>query len=228
MIHEGRSPLMTWGWSRYVHWKLRRQFRALWATGALPAEEPVVLYANHTNFWDGFLVHAVVTHGHRDGFVMMEEQNLARFRFLRHLGAFSVRRGSSASARETLQHATTILRRPRASVLVFPQGKLAPFDAPLELERGAELLARWAGVRCVPMALRYALFEHEYPDALIAIGEPHDAAGPDEMAARLGALRSALARVERPDTLPLLLSGRRSVADAPPAAPAVLPAPRTS
>ncbi len=40
-----------------------------------------------------------------------------------------------------------------------------------------ELLARAAQVECVPVALRYAFFEHERPDVLVEVGTPH-AAGP--------------------------------------------------
>lgn len=213
MIHDARSPLLTWAWSSYVRWKLRRTFRGLWVRGALPADEPVVLYANHTNFWDGFVGHAVVEAAGRVGYAMMEEQNLARFRFLRRLGAFSVRRGSASSARESLRHAGKLLRGAGATVLIFPQGKLEPFSAPFELERGAELLARWAKVRCVPMAIRYAMFEHEAPDVLVALGEAHAAIDTGEMAARLDALRGSLVSVTRPAELTLQLPGRRSVAE---------------
>lgn len=213
MITAARTPLLSTAWAHYVSWKLRRSFRALWARGALPVDEPVVLYANHTNFWDGFVAHAVIERAGRVGYAMMEEQNLRRFSFLRHLGAFSVRRGSPSSARETLRHAASLLERPRATVLVFPQGRFETFDAPLQFERGVELLARWAKVRLVPMALRYAMFEHEYPDVLISLGEPHAAESTAELAERLTALRHGLAQVTRPDALPLLLPGRRSVAE---------------
>ncbi|MFT3708840.1 MAG: lysophospholipid acyltransferase family protein [Archangium sp.] len=214
MIRDAHSPLLTWAWSRYVHWKMRRSFRGLWVRGELPADEPIVLYANHANFWDGFVAHVLVTRANRLGYAMMEEQNLARFRFLRRLGAFSVRRGSASSARESLRHAAALLEKPRATVVIFPQGRIAAFDAPLDLERGAELLARWARVRCVPMAIRYAVFEHEAPDVLVSIGEAHAPTDTTAMASKLEALRSSLASLRSPEELPLQLSGRRSLAEA--------------
>ncbi|MBL8913827.1 MAG: lysophospholipid acyltransferase family protein [Archangium sp.] len=213
MIRDARHPVWTKAWSAYVRWKFQRAFRGLWMRGALPADEPVVLYANHTNFWDGFVAHLVVQGAAREGYVMMEERNLERFRFLRRLGAFSVRRGSPASARESLRHAAGLLERPRSTVLVFPQGKLEPYRAALHCERGAELLARWARVRCVPMVIRYEVFEHEFPDVLVAVGAPHEPCGPIELAARLSDLRSVVDSIEAPEGLPRLVVGRRSVAE---------------
>ncbi len=220
MITAAHVPVLTGLISSYVKWKLRRSFRGLWLRGALPEDEPVVLYSNHLNFWDGFVAHAVISEAGRAGFAMMEERNLARFPFLRYLGAFSVRRGSSSSARESLRHAQALLEPPRSTVVVFPQGRIAPFEAPLALERGAELLARWAKVRCVPMAIRYAMFEHEFPDVLIALGEAHEASSTEAMAARLDELRRSLAGLDRPHSLRPLLAGRRSVAES--AAPLLL------
>lgn len=207
-------PLFTPLWSRYVHWKLGRSFRGLWIRGKPPIDEPLVLYANHSNFWDGFVAHAVLRACGRKGFAMMEEQNLRRFSFLRRLGAFSVRRGSAASARESLRYAAGLLREPRATVLIFPQGKIEPFTAPLQFERGAELLGRWASVRCLPMAIRYAVFEHQYPDILVEIGEPHAPDDTTALAGQLEALRASLAARSGPDGLELLLGGRRSLAEA--------------
>jgi hypothetical protein len=42
----------------------------------------------------------------------MEERNLARYPFLRHIGAFSVRRGEPVSSLETLRYARGLLRQP--------------------------------------------------------------------------------------------------------------------
>lgn len=214
MIAAALHPVFTPLWSRYVHWKLSRSFRGLWVRGRLPSDEPLVLYANHSNFWDGFVAHAVVRAFSRKGFAMMEEQNLRRFAFLRRLGAFSVRRGSPSSARESLRYATQLLREKGATVLLFPQGKIEPFSAPYEFERGVELLARWAGVRCLPMAIRYAVFEHQYPDILVELGESHAPADTEMFATQLDTLRRSLAERSSPAGLELVVGGRRSLAEA--------------
>lgn len=58
MIPARKGGPGTWLWSRYVDRKFRASFRGLWARGVLPkAEAPLLVYANHTNWWDGFVAH---------------------------------------------------------------------------------------------------------------------------------------------------------------------------
>ncbi|MCW5892836.1 MAG: lysophospholipid acyltransferase family protein [bacterium] len=199
----------------YVGCKVRRAFRGVWLRGALPpADARLVVYANHTSFWDGFACHLLCRAGGWDAYCMMEEANLARYRFLRRLGAFSVRRGDAQAAIETLRYAVGLLRRPGRAVVVFPEGVLRPWTGALQpLERGVEVLARRAGARCLPVAIRYRFFEHELPDLLLAVGEAHDPAPLAELATRLAA---AVAEVGDTATLAdftPLLRGRRSVVE---------------
>jgi 1-acyl-sn-glycerol-3-phosphate acyltransferase len=211
MIRDARHPLWTPLLHRYVTWKLKRAFRGVWRLGELPAtDEPLILYANHIGFWDGFVVHALTHQARRHGYAVMEQHNLERYRFLRRLGALSIRRGDRGSALETLRYCATVLRRPRASLLLFPQGRLG---APLKLERGVEVLARMSKARAVPIALRYAFFEHEHPDVLVAAGEPHVVTGIEECEQHLRAQLDRVAAVEQPTSLTPLLAGRRSVAE---------------
>ncbi len=215
MIAAAKSPLLTWALDRYVHWKLRSNFRGVWCDGALPdGDEPLLMYANHTSFWDGFAAHALSEAHGRDGYALMEEQHLARYRFLSRLGAFSIRRGDARSARETLKYAATLLTRPRAVVCVFPQGVLSPRAAPpLKLERGVELLARMTGVRCVPVAMHFGFFGHEYPDIVLNVGAAHAPASLADMSSRLDALVTAQTKLGDCTRLSSLLHGRRSVAE---------------
>jgi 1-acyl-sn-glycerol-3-phosphate acyltransferase len=215
VIRDARHWLWTPLVHRYVKWRLARSFRALWLDGsALPrTDEPLILYANHTNFWDGFIVHSLVWKAARDGYVVMEEQNLARYRFLTRLGAISVRRGDRSSSLETLRYCASVLKRPRASLLVFPQGQIVSAAEPLELERGLSVLARMAKVRLVPLALRYAFFEHEYPDVLVAAGEPHELVSLEDCRARLASSLARLSELREPFALQQLIGGRRSVAE---------------
>jgi 1-acyl-sn-glycerol-3-phosphate acyltransferase len=175
VIRPDKSGPRAWAWARYIDWRLKRDFRGLWVRGPLPPPgEPLLFYANHSSWWDGFLFHALCRANGREGYCVMEEKNLVRYPFLRRLGAFSVRRGDPASALETMRCAAALLKEPRAAVMIFPQGVLVPgATPPLTLERGVEVLARVAKVRCVPVALRTAFFEDERPDALLELGVPH-------------------------------------------------------
>lgn len=159
----------------YVGRKVRSAFRGVWVRGAVPASEGgLLVYLNHSSFWDGFVAHQLARAARWDGFAMMEEQNLATYRFHARLGAFSVRRGDPHGALASIRYAREVLRRPRAALFVFPEGELRPGGAaPGPLKRGVEVIARAAHVRSVPIAVRYAFLEHELPDVLLEVGEPH-------------------------------------------------------
>ncbi|KFA89656.1 lysophospholipid acyltransferase family protein [Archangium violaceum] len=179
MIRAAKGGLFGWVLDGYVGWKFRSAFRGLWVRGQLPGGEGArLVYVNHCNWWDGFVLHQVGRAAGWDTYCVMEERNLERYRFLSRLGAFSIRRGEAASSLETLRYARELLGRPGAAVCIFPEGELRPFGVlPLKLERGVELLARVGQVECVPLAIRYAFFEHERPDVLVEVGTPHGAGG---------------------------------------------------
>lgn len=214
MIAARKGGLLGACIDAYVGWKVRRAFRGVWLRGALPdGERPLVVYANHGGFWDGFVAHQLCRAGGWDGYCMMEEHNLARYRFLSHIGAFSIRRRDARSTLETFRYARSLLARRRAAVFVFPEGELRPVPAlPLRLERGVEVLARFAGARCAPLAMRYVFLEDERPDVLLAIGEAHPPAALPELQARLEALLEALLETRDTAGFRRLVRGRRSAA----------------
>lgn len=173
----------------YVAHKVRGAFRGIWVSGPLPpAEEPLIAYANHTSFWDGFIAQRLADLWSRDGYCVVEEPNLTKYPFLARAGAFSIRRGDARSTVETFRYAKALLRRPRAMIFTFAEGRLTPFTAAPVLERGLEVLARRTGARCVPVAMRPVFFEDEKPDLLVAVGAPHPPEAVETSAERLGAL----------------------------------------
>jgi 1-acyl-sn-glycerol-3-phosphate acyltransferase len=206
-----------WAWmvARYVRRKVRRAFRGMWLRGALPdADRGLLLYVNHTSFWDGFVAAELCAAAGWDGYCFMEEENLLRYPFLARLGAFSIRRGDPVSALESLRYARQLLERSGTAVVIFPEGALRPYRGALHpLERGIEVLARRARCPCVPVAIRYRFFEHELPDVLVAVGEAHGPVALAEFAARLGATQRELADARPLDDFRLLVRGRRSVVE---------------
>jgi 1-acyl-sn-glycerol-3-phosphate acyltransferase len=215
VIRAAKGGPLGWLVERYVDWKFRSTFRGLWARGALAAGEgPRLVYANHTNWWDGFVLHQLGQAERWDTYCVMEERNLSRYRFLARLGAFSVRRGEATSALETLRYAVGLLERPRAAVCLFPEGEIRAFGAfPLRMERGVELLARMGQVECVPLAIRYAFFEHERPDVLVELGAPHPATSLRGFQTELEAAVRRLAAVTSLEGFTRRVSGASGVAE---------------
>lgn len=173
-----------------------------------------MVYANHVGFWDGFMAHAISRATGWDGYCAMEEQNLARYRFLRRLGAFSVRRGDPASALETLRYARGLLRQPEAAVFLFPEGELRPAATALKpLERGVEVLARAAGAVCLPVAIRYCFLEGERPDVLLEVGAPHQPEGVQGFEERLASLVTRVNEVRGLEGFRQLVAGAAGAAE---------------
>jgi len=202
-------------WAAYANRKFRRAFHGLWARGDLPdaRQGSLLVYANHANFWDGFVACALSGAVGWSAYCLMEERQLVRYRFLRRMGAFSIRRGEARSALETIRYMLALLKIPGNAVFVFPQGKMSPFGGPLVLEPGVELLARRSGARCLPLAIRYEFLEHEHPEVLVDCGEPHLAAPLAGFTERLSAGVARLAAVRSTEGFRRLLVGRSSVAE---------------
>jgi 1-acyl-sn-glycerol-3-phosphate acyltransferase len=214
VICAHKGGLCTWAVEAYLRTKMRSAFGGLWLRGALPPRNTgLLVYANHTNWWDGFVVHALAQAAGWDAYCLMEEKNLQRYPFLTRIGAFSVRPGHLPSALASLRYAKGLLRK-KATVVLFPEGKIRPFgESLLRLEGGVEVLARASQALCLPVAIRYAFFEDEKPDVLLEVGEPHPAVSLAGFAERLGAGVASLQAVRRLDGFRRLWAGRPGVAE---------------
>lgn len=212
MIHDAKGGLFAWLISRYVARKVRSSFRGVWVRGTLPPSETgIIAYLNHSSFWDGFIAHQLGQLAGWDAYAMMEEVNLAKYPFHARIGAFSVRRGDSKSALETLRHAKKLLQRPKGAVVIFPQGEIRSGAALGVLSRGAEVLARTANVPSVAIALRYVFFEHELPDVLIEVGSVHAPAMLSRYEAELDSVHTRVCEATSTEGFTLAICGRRSV-----------------
>lgn len=213
MIRDAKGGLSTRVLDWYIGRKVRAAFRGVWARGELPSSEGgLLVYANHSSFWDGFLVHQLARVAGWDAYAMMEEEHLARYRFHTRIGAFSVARGDPRSALASVRYTRTLLARPGAAVFVFPEGELRAGQGPLgPLRRGVEVIARTAGVRCLPIALRYAFLEHEHPDVLVEVGAPHPPGPANVFAERLEAVYARVMAARSTEGFTRLIAGRTSV-----------------
>jgi 1-acyl-sn-glycerol-3-phosphate acyltransferase len=134
----------------------------------------VVLLANHSAWWDLFFAHFLNETVPLDGYGMMEHFNMVRFGFFRRIGAYSIDRTDPASVREAMGYTVDLLRRPRAGVWIFPQGRILCNDArPIAFQGGLRvLLARAGRLRLVPVVFRYEFWQDERPEGLVRFGEP--------------------------------------------------------
>src|ERR1043165_8852340 len=94
--HPLGAALVYWA---LVRWGIWSHFDRVWlkVVGPLPhaADGPLIVYLNHPSWWDGymcFLLNRVVLRDRFQGYLMMEEPELRRYRFFAWAGCFSVDR----------------------------------------------------------------------------------------------------------------------------------------
>lgn len=157
----------------------RSQFHALLVSGVdhlseLDPRRSYIAIANHSNWWDGFVVFFLtrLLPGYKH-YLMMEAQNLEKYSAFRKLGVFGVDIDDPRDARRGVSYATSLLRQNAAFLWLFPQGRLRPAREPLKFLRGAAVIARRAGnCSLLPLALRYEFTTEQKPLALVKIGTP--------------------------------------------------------
>jgi chlorobactene lauroyltransferase len=136
---------------------------------------PMLMCANHSSWWDGYVATLVERAMGADAYLMMEEAQLRRYFFFRWAGCFSVDRQNARSAMQSLQYAAHLLKeRPGRFVWLFPQGTISPNDTrPLVFFTGAAYLARMTTpVLLYPVATRIEYLAEQHPDLFISVGEP--------------------------------------------------------
>jgi 1-acyl-sn-glycerol-3-phosphate acyltransferase len=166
----------------YFRHMARRAFHTIAGRGFdhlrhLPDDRPVVLFCNHTNWWDGLIVY-LLSHKmrHKAVYCMMEEKQLKHYRFFTWLGAFSVDLSSPLRSAASLRYAQRLLQKSDTAIWIFPQGRMCRQNEPLEIKPGTDYLAQNAPhAFLVPVALRYDFFREDRPNVLIEIGQPFQA-----------------------------------------------------
>jgi len=132
--------------------------RGVWVRGNPPVG-PAVWAANHHSWWDPFVAHALLGLAGRDTGVVMDDENLAAFPFLRRVGVMGTRE---------LRSAVAPVRAGRV-MMIFPEGELRPAGPPAEVARGAAWLARRADAELLSVGMRVTMRGHEAPEAYVDV-----------------------------------------------------------
>lgn len=229
---EYRAPnrLAVWAFAHYVRRLFARHFTSVrWTTLSDPASWdpaiPTLGVANHTNWWDGFLAGLLARALGRQPHVLMDAEQLERYRVFRWVGALPIRRHAARGAYHDLAVAGASLRA-GTLLWVFPSGRRRPQgERAVAFERGAAQLAlqHRGPVRLLPAAFRYVYLGEQLPEAFALLGRPvvvAAGAGQDrrsltrrieqEIAAAVDALDERL-RSESVNGFELLVSGRLSI-----------------
>jgi chlorobactene lauroyltransferase len=159
---------------------LRRRFHSLRVSGLdfLKGEnrsQPLLVYANHSSWWDGLIAFQISRRMRLDSFIMMEEKHLKRLFLFRRLGAFSVVRENPRAAAKSINYAANLLKENSNRTLwIFPQGEILPNDKrPLAFYGGASRVVEKTGrIYAAPLALRYEFTGEFKPEIFVKIAAP--------------------------------------------------------
>ncbi len=135
---------------------------------------PLIVYANHSSWWDGLIAFEISRLAKLDFFIMMEEKQLKLMPLFRKLGAFSVVRESPFQAGKSLKYAVKLLTEKSSRTLwIFPQGEILPNDTrPLSIYGGLEkIVARIGHCQILPIALSYDFLGNFKPEITVGIGK---------------------------------------------------------
>lgn len=185
MIEAEDHPLLEPFWKWYIANSVRGHFDSVRLHLEQPdsVPTPTLWQATHVSWWDGYL--GVLLSGHLglQHRVMMLEENLSKYRFLRYLGAFGVDRGHARGALESLRYAALQLQQPQArGLMMFPAGDIgSPFQRPAPYQSGAASLASQIA-KTAPIAVRSVAIRLEHlgaskPEALLRVSAPRIVAG---------------------------------------------------
>jgi len=152
-----------------VHWRGQENFHKR------DAGVPTICMVNHSCWWDALLAFYLSYDLLKiDTVAMMEECNLARYRFFTWIGAFGVKRDSPREAVKAMHYAVDQIKSAERVLWLFPQGIMLPNDVrPLAFYQGTARIIEKLGRACViPITHRYEYLQEQHAEAFTEIGEP--------------------------------------------------------
>ncbi|MBQ9688797.1 lysophospholipid acyltransferase family protein [bacterium] len=138
---------------------------------------PTILFAPHSNWWDGIVGYNIIRRILKKEIrIMVEELN--RFPLLRRAGAFSVNKKSAQASMKALEYAYKVIEDRNNVLYIFPEGIIKPPNyRPIEFQTGIAYIAEKAAklygkVNLVPVAVNYYLLRADRPEVLVEFGTP--------------------------------------------------------
>ncbi|MEO8513830.1 MAG: lysophospholipid acyltransferase family protein [Ignavibacteria bacterium] len=185
MIHAKKNTPLGKLFAIYHKRLLKKHFFAVQLAGMENFElindsMPVIMYANHSNWWDGFIAYLITNRLlKKDDYLMMDIEQMKKYSFFKYIGVFSVNRNIPAEAVRSLNYAAELLTNSNKYMWIFPQGEMLPQDKrPLKFFSGIAKIAEKTGsINLVPVCFRYEFIMEQRPEVFISIGKPEIVAG---------------------------------------------------
>lgn len=137
-----------------------------------------IIYAPHSNWWDGIVGYNVSNRIFKTKLIMMIEE-LNRFPLLAKVGAFPVNKKSAQSAMKALKYASDELANdPVKSLWLFPQGIIRPpHYRPIIFQSGITYIAqscikKSGGINLIPVCVNYFFLREDKPEVVVDVQDP--------------------------------------------------------
>lgn len=183
-VADRYSPRVSRLFDLYCQRMLAKRFTAVRIMGQaparVPADRPLIAYANHSSWYDPllFLILSRAYFPDHVAFGPMDAEALKKYAFMQRIGIFGVEQGSARGAARFLQVSRGLLSRPGKAVWMTPQGEFADVrKRPLKLQPGLAHIARDCGAIVQPIAFELTFWNEARPEILVSFGDQIDTLG---------------------------------------------------
>ena len=180
MLEANKSAIFEKVFAIYNRNLLKRRFHSLQVSGLefllnRNNNFPLVIYSNHSSWWDGLIAFQISFKMRLNSFIMMEEKQLKNLSHFRKLGAFSVVREKPREAIHSIRYAAKILNSdPTSTLWIFPQGEILPNDRrPLFFYNGlSKIIKQTEKCETTSLSIRYEFLGEFKPQIFVKIEKP--------------------------------------------------------
>ncbi len=179
MIEAKKNILFQKIFSIYNSHIIRKHFNSIRIKGEnnlrdLKENLPTIIYANHSNWWDGLIAfYLSYKRWNKDAYIIMEEKQLNIYRFFTKLGAFSIDKSSLIKSYDAILYSINLLQNSEKTLWIFPQGEMLPYNTrPIVFYNGiSKIISKIKDVNVLPLTFSYEFVKEQRPDIFINIGQ---------------------------------------------------------
>jgi hypothetical protein len=174
MTEAQHTRWAEWIFRPYILRLLRKHFHAVHLISEpadTPRGKPLLVVANHGTWWDGFFIYLLNRRIlRRKLYMMMLEEQLAKYPFFRRLGAFGIEQGRPRSVMSSIAYSASVVKDPLNLLCIFPQGAMRHVHTrPLGFQRGLQrVMAMYGGALSVlPVAMACEFMDNQRPEVYL-------------------------------------------------------------
>jgi len=109
-----------------------------------------------------------------NGYAIMDIIQLAKYKYFRRIGVFSIDRNNARKAMKSIFYASEKLHDSKNALWIFPQGEMFPSNyRPIEFSNGiSSIIKATPHLFAVPVTIQYEFINEQRPEIFISISSP--------------------------------------------------------